>query len=271
MIKTVEISELDALFKMVSEQEFRPDLGRYRNLFVYRGHPDSSYHMMTSLQRNCKDKKQILESCILDNFTKYAALIEPTIEKSIWHKLILGQHHGLPTRLLDWSYSPLIALHFALTEENLEEMDSHDCVVWRMDIHELHRLLPVSYRAIEEKSKTTVFSVEMLQECCKSLSQYDSDMSDRSMVVIEPPSVDPRIANQYSFFAVVPDAMTDVEGFLDRNTDKTVRYLIKKELRWQLRDFLDHQNINERLIYPGLDGISKWLGRHYFVKQESSK
>ena len=265
MIKTVEISELDALFKMVSEQEYRPDLKRYRNLFVYRGHPDSSFRMETSLQRNCKDKKQILESCILDNFTKYAALIEPTIDRSVWQKLILGQHHGLPTRLLDWSYSPLIALHFALTEENLNDMSAHDCVVWRMDIHELHRLLPESYRVVEEKCKTTVFSVDMLQECCESLEQYDSDMGDKSMVVIEPPSVDPRIANQYSFFAVIPNAMTDVEGFLDKTTDLTVRYLIKKELRWQLRDFLDHQNINERLIYPGLDGISRWLGRHYFV------
>ena len=265
MIKTVEIPDLDTLFKMVSEQEYRPDLKRYRNLFVYRGQPDSTFRMETSLQRTCKEKKQFLESCILDNFTKYAALIEPTIERSVWHKLILGQHHGLPTRLLDWSYSPLIALHFAMTEENLEEMDEHDCVVWRMDVHELHALLPASYQCAEDRCKTTVFSVEMLQECCSSLSQYDADMGDRSMVVIEPPSVDPRIANQYSFFSIVPDAMTDVEAFLDQNTDQTVRYLIKKELRWQIRDFLDHQNINERLIYPGLDGISKWLGRHYFV------
>ncbi|MCR5093934.1 MAG: FRG domain-containing protein [Lachnospiraceae bacterium] len=265
MIKTVEISDLDELFKMTSEQEYRPDLKRYRNLFIYRGQPDEAFHMVTSLQRNCKDKKQELEPCILENFTKYAALIEPMIDRSVWHKLILGQHHGLPTRLLDWSYSPLIALHFALTEENLDEMDAHNCVVWRMDIHELHQMLPEKYRRIEERGRTTVFSVEMLDEACGSLEQYDADMGDHAMVVIEPPSVDPRIANQYSFFSVIPSGMDDVEGFLDRNTEHTVRYLIKKELRWQLRDFLDHQNINERLIYPGLDGISRWLGRHYFV------
>ncbi|MCR5674704.1 MAG: FRG domain-containing protein [Lachnospiraceae bacterium] len=265
MIKTVEISDLDALFKMVSEQEYRPDLKRFRNLFIYRGQPDVFFHMVTSLERNCKDKKKLLETCILDNFTKYAALVEPMIDRSVWHQLILGQHHGLPTRLLDWSYSPLIALHFALTEENYDEMSSHDCVVWRMDIHELHQMLPEKYRKIEERAKTTVFSVEMLEEACGSLAQYDEDMGDRSMVVIEPPSVDPRIANQYSFFSVIPSEMTDIEGFLDRSTEQTVRYLIKKELRWQLRDFLDHQNINERLIYPGLDGISRWLGRHYFV------
>ncbi|MBR4528675.1 MAG: FRG domain-containing protein [Lachnospiraceae bacterium] len=265
MIRTIEIADMHALFEMMSEQEYRPDLKRYRNLFVYRGQPDASYRIVTSLQRTCKGLKKELEFSILSNFTKYAALEEPTVERSVWHQLILGQHHGLPTRLLDWSYSPLIATHFALTEDSLCEMDQHDCVVWRMDVNELHRMLPERYRAVEKKSRTTVFSVETLQEACGSLEQYDADMAGKAMVVIEPPSVDPRIANQYSFFSVIPDDMTDIEGFLDSSTDQTVRYLIRKELRWQIRDFLDHQNINERLLYPGLDGIARWLGRHYYV------
>ena len=60
--------------------------------------------------------------------------------------------------------------------------------------------------------------------------------------------------------------MKDIEHFLDEHTKKTVRYVIKKEIRWQIRDMLDHQNISERIVYPGLDGLSKWLGRHYYVR-----
>ena len=266
MIKTVEISDMNSLFDMVSEQQYRSDLGRNRNLYVYRGQPDASFPITTSLQRNCKDKRKTLEPCILRNFTKYAALEEPTIERSVWRQMIFGQHHGLPTRLLDWSFSPLIALHFSVTENDMDMMEAHDSAVWRTDIHELRDLLPEKYQKICEKYCTTVFSVDMLQEVCSSLEQYDEDMGTDSMLMIEPPSVDVRIVNQYSFFSVVPSSMEYVEDFLNKKCDQTVKYVIKKELRWQIRDMLDHQNISERIVYPGLDGLSRWLGRHYFVK-----
>ena len=59
-----------------------------------------------------------------------------------------------------------------------------------------------------------------------------------------------------------------VEKFLAENTVNTVKYVIKKELRWRIRDMLDQLNINERTVYPGLDGLSRWLARHYFVRSE---
>ena len=142
MIKTVYIEDMDHLYELLNEQEFRTDLKRNRNLFVYRGQPDASFVLTTSLARNCKDKRKELEPCMLRNFTKYAVLEEPSIENSVWKQMIFGQHHGLPTRLLDWSFSPLIALHFSVTEGDMEDMEKRDSVVWRTDIHELHDLLP---------------------------------------------------------------------------------------------------------------------------------
>ena len=44
-------------------------------------------------------------------------------------------------------------------------------------------------------------------------------------------------------------------------------YIIDRKLRWDLRDILDQLNMNERMIYPGMDGIAKWLARHYYVKR----
>jgi hypothetical protein len=234
---------------------------------MYRGMPNADYRIVTSLQRICKGKRAILEPSILANFTKYAALEDPTIESSVWRQMILGQHHGLPTRLLDWSFSPLVGLHFATIEGDMEKLDDHDSVVWRIDVDELHDLLPQKYQEVMQRSRSTVFSIKMLQESCQSLQEYDEDMAGRAMLVVEPPSIEQRIINQFSFFAIVPLDIEDVADFLNRHTDKTVKYIIKKELRWRVRDLLDQLNISERIIYPGLDGLSSWLARHFFVKE----
>ena len=267
MIKQIRIETMDQLMQLMAEQQYRPELKRYRDLQIYRGECNASFTLSTSLQRNCKGLSRKLEQPMLHNFTKYAVLEEPMIEGNVWKQMIVGQHHGFPTRLLDWSFSPLMALHFAATESDLDQMAAHDAVVWRIDIDELHDRLPSKYQKVMEKYATTVFSVDMLREACESLEQYDADMGEDHLLIIEPPSLDRRIISQYSFFSVVPMGMKDIEKFLDVNTNKTARFVIAKELRWQIRDFLDHQNITERMVYPGLDGLSKWLGRHYYVQE----
>ena len=266
MVKTYEIDDIFGVSQLLMEQRYRPDLGRYRSLHIYRGMPNVDYRIVTSLRRVCKEKQKKLEPVILANFTKYAALEHPGIEDNVWRQMILGQHHGLPTRLLDWSFSPLTSLHFALTENNLDDMDKHDCVVWRIDVNELHEMLPEKYQRCMEREQTTVFSLKMLQETCRDPEIYDRDMDGNGLVIVEPPSIDARIVTQYSFFSIVPMGLEDVETFLNERTEKTVRFVIKKELRWQVRDLLDQLNISERIVYPGLDGLSRWLARHYYVK-----
>ncbi len=108
--------------------------------------------------------------------------------------------------------------------------------------------------------------MEMLNELACDLDSYDADMGENSMVLLEPPSIDQRIINQYSYFAIIPSGMNDIEKFLSERTMHTVKYIIDKSLRWKIRDMLDRMNINERMIYPGLDGLSAWLKRHYYVK-----
>ena len=266
MYKTVVIDDIFGVSALITEQRYRPDLDRYRSLKIYRGMPNADFKIISSLQRICKDKRERLEPTILSNFTKYAALEDPSIETSVWRQMILGQHHGLPTRLLDWSFSPLTSLHFAMSENNLDKMDKHDCVVWRIDVDELHERLPKKYQDIMKKEQTTVFSLKMLQEACEGPEEYDRDMHGKAMVIVEPPSIEQRIINQYSFFSIMPIDLDDFEKFLEDNTEKTVRFVIKKELRWQVRDLLDQLNISERIVYPGLDGLSQWLARHYYVK-----
>ena len=91
------------------------------------------------------------------------------------------------------------------------------------------------------------------------------------MVLLEPPSIDDRIINQYSYFSIIPKHITDIEEFFNKYTNNTVKYIIDKDLRWRIRDMLDQMNINERITYPGLDGLTQWIKRHYFVREKKQK
>ena len=273
--KEVRIDAVEELNKLLFEPEYQSDIGRYRQLYLYRGLSNLNYHLETSLQRCCKSKKKEMENIeehLLNNFAKYAEMEHPGIGQSVWNKMIVGQHHGLPTRLMDWTRSPMIALHFATKEGNIDQLDRHDCVVWRLDVKKLHEHLDAPY------NYGSVFSVETLEKAIESriqqsgltpLEQYDKDMEEnKGMVILEPPTIDQRIQNQYSFFSVVPSYVDRVEEILENCVDgAVVKYIIDRNLRWRIRDMLDEGNVNERIIMPGLDGIAQWMARHYHVRE----
>lgn len=266
MIHQITIQSINELLELISDQTYDPDIERNRSYVLYRGVTDADFPMETSLKRNCKQKQSVIESSILRNFSKYAASETPMLNTSIWSQMALGQHHGLPTRLLDWTYSPLIALHFATSEDNLADLDTHDAAIWQIDISELNRLLPLSYQAMLEKEKASLFTIDMLDALAQSTEIYDRDMENRSMVLLEPPSIDQRIINQYAYFSIIPMKIGSIEDFLNECTQNTIRYILPKELKWRIRDMLDQMNVNERITHPGLDGLSAWLKRHYYVK-----
>ena len=146
------------------------------------------------------------------------------------------------------------------------EIADRDAVIWRVDMHDLNRNLPQSYRDALQKENAYVFTEASLQGIAPTLADYDRDMDGKAFVTVEPPSVDQRIINQYSFFSVIPPQIGNVEEFLDKATEHTVRYILSKDIRWDVRDLLDQYNVSERIFFPGLDGLSRTLARHYFVK-----
>ena len=267
MIKTVYIKNADDAIQLLTDHPYNENIGRVRSNYLYRGMPDASYKLRTTLERNCIDKQALLEMPILNNFTKYALKDEPGLVTSVWHQMVVGQHYGLPTRLLDWTHSALIALSFATSERDFEKTDKRDGVVWRIDAEELVDLLPEAYRTVLHEDNTEYFSIRTLNRLASTTAQFDSDLQDSAIAILEPPSTDPRIINQYSYFSIIPLAMSDIEGFLEQKTEKTVRYIIDRSIRWDIRDILDQLNVSERIAFPGLEGLSRWVARHYYVKR----
>mgnify|MGYP001819060755 FL=1 len=248
----------DALFT----DAWNAELGRYRSRFAYRGLSDVHYALQTTLMRLGGNYAE-LERHLLRNFKKYAH--QKIVERdSLWNWLSVAQHYGLPTRLLDWTYSPLIALHFATA--NIHKFD-RDGVVWAVNYLKAHQRLPDVLRHKLDAEGANVFTVEMLAQTIDSLADFEA-LSDRdSVVFFEPPSIDDRIVNQFAFFSVMPAADLTLNQWLQQHPDLCFRIVIPARLKWEIRDKLDQANITERVLFPGLDGLGRWLARHYSPKE----
>jgi hypothetical protein len=257
MIKDIKVKtwpELVAALYTIPQTSHR----RFRSNFVYRGVASKAWGLETSLKRlgpHCAE----VERPLLRSFAKYAQPGEVPSDK-LWFCLAAAQHHGLPTRLLDWSVSPKVAVHFATAEE---EHYDEDGAIWCADVAAARQILPPQLRNLLQQEWAFLFSIEMLEKIT-SLKEFDDLGKDGEFVLFfEPPSLDARIVNQAAIMSVMPGVLLDLKTFLEQHTGLCHRIIIPKALKWEVRDKLDQDNVTERMLFPGLDGMSRWLKRYY--------
>jgi hypothetical protein len=138
--------------------------------------------------------------------------------------LAIAQHHGMSTRLLDWSESLLVAAYFATVDAGTRG---------NAVIYGVRALKPVTSKEEANPFATTVTAM------------------------YRPPHITPRIPAQRSVFTVHPDP---TEPFSSRNLQ---RWLVTPTACNRIKRILDACAINESSLFPDIDGLSRYIGWRY--------
>lgn len=256
----VTVSTWAELYDALYEDTYNARIDRYRSRYAFRGLSSASHDMKTSLMRQGGEYHAV-EAHLLRQFRKYAYkfLSEKHNE---WYWISVAQHYGLPTRLLDWSYSPEVALHFATS--NTDKFDK-DGAVWKVNYKKAHRFLPPDIKGIIENENTWILTTDLLDRTVKSLDDLDALGRKKGDFVIffEHPAIDDRIFNQFAYFSLPsrPDLLLD--EWLSRHPEIWQKIIVPSKLKWEVSDKLDQNNVSERILFPGLGGLASWLKRYY--------
>ena len=196
---------------------------------VYRGVSSVEHSLISTLGRvklKSGDSYNSVEKKVLNTFKERALPFLTTVPSSDWEWLALAQHHGLPTRLLDWTRNPLVAAYFSVKKESDE---------------------PSVIYVLNQKNQSLV----------NVKKQSDPLEITGDPLRYIPSHVTQRIIVQNGLFTFHPEEPN--EPFDNDNIDKI---LIPHEARKRLKKDLYRYGIHEAAMFPGLDGIAshiKWM------------
>jgi hypothetical protein len=264
-VKTVTVRTAGELIDQATPAQPDAASGRLRGTTVFRGvaRPDS--RLLTSLDRlggtEPPHSKVHLEEHLLRNFSRYGRPFLPERGEDVWELMVVAEHHGLPTRLLDWTHSPLIAAHFA----TLAEKSDKDRVIWALDWAAIHKRFGL---------RNVVFLIEDLnaelnRRGFKSPWEFfNSDIPHEQEFVclFEPPVVTDRLAVQTGAFTLSSSRTRTLDQILEDAgiSNALTQFRIPADRVNFVRDQLDLCTVDERRLFPGLDGIAAELKRYYF-------
>lgn len=230
-IPTAEVSSLPTYLQHIEEQ----CTGK-RNV-LFRGHTNSTWKLEPKIARlalRARFSLPAAEGEILQDFKRQALPHLPRAIQDDWDWLALAQHHGLPTRLLDWTTNALVALWFAVEKPPEGKANG---AVWMFFGN------PTDY-ADKEKAADPLHTQKTL--------------------IFRPHHLTPRIIAQSGWFTVHPFRPKDSPHFVPLESVALQKGLLQKiEIPSQyfpgLREDLSRCGVNAGVLFGDLNGISKQL------------
>lgn len=254
MIDVLEVRDINELMH---------ELNKLPNNFVFRGHSDASWKLESTLERMfgntlCADKAKLFEKYSLDTFKSkyhiYCGIEHVPKSKLAW--LSVMQHYGVPTRLIDFTTSPYVALYFAL--ETYDPLSNKKLSIYCLN-----------YSAIIDESIKSIKNIDShFNETRSSIQGKQDDMFDSIIDryihdiawVIEPLELNARIDRQAGTFLISGNLGSTIESIINSdlyNNCSVTKIIIPAELYEGIYVALRKMNINAKSIYGDLVGLAK--------------
>lgn len=200
--------------------EFHDAFSQYRkdNRWMFRGQASAKWAVIPKAGRLPYAERDDL--AYLESWKRKASEYIKLKPVNDWEWMAIAQHHGLPTRLLDWSYNPLVAAFFACLSEPDEDAA-------------IYSLLP-NWIIIPEEAKPGKHG---------NIAQYKPNM------------VTSRIGLQSGLFTAHPKPSVELSEGLGKN-DRLEAHIIKSSYKKQMIFELNHYGINKLTLMGDLDGLS---------------
>ena len=265
--------------KLVSAgYQLKPSIGRYEHL----------------LGKSFRERDE-LEREVLDVFSNHLMTHVQHLPRSDWEALAIAQHHGLPTRFMDWTTNPLVALYFAVRETKTDDNGGPiDSAVYVLISD------PYRFTDFHCKRQTSIKPVkDLATESARSTSGYEEfgvegfDPEDSETAVAEsgdattgdeanegtsklfvpspfeitenviyhPPHISPRMRAQDS---VLLACLKPFESLEERDW---LEIVIRQDAHDDIRRRLDQYGVFDRQLFPDLDGVAKWLRYRVFESE----
>src|ERR1700733_6112146 len=167
--------------------------------FLYRGMASDKFeivgrinHDIKSLNRTVENKDIVekVEKEIFYNFKQRARIYQKIEPKDDWEWIALARHHNVPTRILDWSRDPQVAIWFAVQDEKAF-MHEHSVV---------YIYLPINLRI---QHGSNIFDLEENKKYCNFENPFNIDKK-KEIILYRPSSLNERIDYQSSWFTIHP-------------------------------------------------------------------
>lgn len=216
----------------------------------YRGHSIESWKLESGYERLKKPPKEI---SLVNEFRQNANfLLDKHTPQNDFDWLFLMQHYGVPTRLLDWSESPLVALYFAVESET-RGSGNKEGALWVLDPGKLN----TNTNARKDPYIPSFEEREYMDDF--STSKYDSGQTSGLMPIAAIATRNnPRIQAQLGTFTISRSKVP-----LDEVGDKlhVKKYLIPKSAKATISKELKLLGLGKFQVFPELSSIGEMIKR----------